>query len=168
MTKLTILSIFLMSVTSRLIGQDITGAWEHKENTLVDTYIYASGFFSVARYNTESKEFVSTYGGKFSVKEGKLTETVEFDTQAPDRIGTEAVHALTVGKGLTSMKLDNAALNRVDDGKPGDLAGAWLITGRVNDKGEVRRSTPGARRTMKILSGTRFQCRYRRRQLHYH
>jgi len=156
MKKLLVL-ILLASGYSSATSQSLTGAWEHQENSLVDSYIYASGFFSVARYNTENKEFVSTYGGKFSVKDGKLTETVEFDTQTPDRIGTEVVHVLTVGKGMKSIKLDNAALTRVDDGKPGDLAGAWLITGRVNDKGEVRRSTPGARRTMKILSGTRFQ-----------
>src|SRR3546814_20160262 len=33
---------------------------------------------------------------------------------------------------------------------------SWLITGRVRD-GEMSKMTPGARRTMKILSGTRFQ-----------
>jgi hypothetical protein len=39
---------------------------------------------------------------------------------------------------------------------PGKLAGAWLITGRYKN-GEVSKITPGVRRTMKILSGTRFQ-----------
>jgi hypothetical protein len=46
--------------------------------------------------------------------------------------------------------------NRIDDGNPGELYGAWLITGRERN-GEISRSTPGARKTMKILSGTRFQ-----------
>jgi hypothetical protein len=44
----------------------------------------------------------------------------------------------------------------LDDGKPGALAGAWLFTGRVTDTG-IEKRVPGARRTMKILSGTRFQ-----------
>lgn len=154
--KLSIL-LFVMSASYGLIGQDLTGAWQHKDNAVVDSYIFAQGYFSVAQYNTESKEFMGTYGGKFSVKDGKLTETIEFDTKTPDRIGTDVVHSLTFAKGNKTLKLDDTTLTGVDDGKPGDLAGAWLITGRVNDKGEVRRSTPGARRTMKILSGTRFQ-----------
>jgi hypothetical protein len=45
---------------------------------------------------------------------------------------------------------------RLDMDGPGKLAGAWLITGRYNN-GEMSKITPGARRTMKILSGTRFQ-----------
>src|SRR5690606_7868733 len=37
-----------------------------------------------------------------------------------------------------------------------DLQGAWLITGRERN-GELSRSIPGARKTMKILNGGRFQ-----------
>ncbi len=44
----------------------------------------------------------------------------------------------------------------IDNGTPGKLSGAWLITGRMND-GKMSKMNPGARRTMKILSGTRFQ-----------
>jgi hypothetical protein len=46
--------------------------------------------------------------------------------------------------------------NRADDGTPGKLAGAWLLTGRERD-GVITTRTPGDRKTMKILSGTRFQ-----------
>lgn len=44
----------------------------------------------------------------------------------------------------------------LDDGKPGALKGAWLFTGRKSGD-EISPYTPGARKTMKILSGTRFQ-----------
>jgi hypothetical protein len=40
--------------------------------------------------------------------------------------------------------------------KENDLSGNWVITGRQRN-GELRRSTPGARRTIKILGGDRFQ-----------
>jgi hypothetical protein len=46
--------------------------------------------------------------------------------------------------------------SRIDNGSPGQLAGAWLITGRMEGS-DMTKITPGARRTMKILSGTRFQ-----------
>jgi hypothetical protein len=48
------------------------------------------------------------------------------------------------------------AFTRLDNGGPGLLSGAWLITGRMQNN-ELQKITPGARRTMKIMSGTRFQ-----------
>src|SRR5690606_688936 len=51
---------------------------------------------------------------------------------------------------------ENSEWKRIDNGKPGKLAGAWLITGRMQE-GKMSQMTPGARRTTKILSGTRFQ-----------
>ena len=44
---------------------------------------------------------------------------------------------------------------RLDDGSPGVLANAWLITGRKRN-GEMTQRKPGPRKTMKILSGARF------------
>jgi hypothetical protein len=51
---------------------------------------------------------------------------------------------------------EKQAWTRIDDGTPGELAGAWLITGRYRD-GAIQRRTPGVRKTMKILSGKHFQ-----------
>ncbi len=157
MKKLYILLMLLISSSTMLIGQSLTGAWEHRENSTVESRIYAGTFFSVSLYSPDTKEFLGTFGGTYEVKDGKLLERIEFDTRQPDRIGTEVSHGLIAVKNGKTLTIDGVTLNRVDDGKPGDLSGAWLITGRVNDKGETRRSTPGARRTMKILSGTRFQ-----------
>jgi hypothetical protein len=44
---------------------------------------------------------------------------------------------------------------KISDSKD-DLTNNWVITGRKRDN-EITRSTPGARRTIKILSGGRFQ-----------
>lgn len=153
------ISILLIAISGCLgaTAQSLTGAWEHRENTTVESRIYAGTYFAVSRYSPDTKEFLGTYGGSYEVKDGKLVERIEFDTRQPDRIGTQVSHSLAAAKNGKTMTVDGTALNRVDDGKPGELSGAWLITGRVSDKGETRRSTPGARRTMKILSGTRFQ-----------
>ncbi len=56
--------------------------------------------------------------------------------------------ALTVNGATETYK-------RVDDSKS-QLAGHWLITGRMNN-GSMQTITPGARRTIKLLTGTRFQ-----------
>ena len=46
---------------------------------------------------------------------------------------------------------------RIDNGLPGKLQGAWLMSGRIRDGETQLRDTNRPRKTMKILSGTRFQ-----------
>lgn len=138
-------------------AQSLTGAWDRKDGANSETHIYAGDHFAVAVYGKDGREFVGTYGGKYAVKDGKLVYTLEFDTRQPDRIGTEVKTEMAVEKSDKKMTLGGNSYTRLDNGTPGQLPGAWLITGRFNDQGEVKRSTPGARRTMKILSGTRFQ-----------
>ena len=138
-------------------AQSLTGAWEIKETESTESRIYAGNFFSVAIYNLEGKQFVGTYGGKYTLSGDQLTESIEFDTRNPERVGSEVKLSFKLSNDGKKASLGSHELTRTDDGTPGQLSGAWLITGRFNDKGEIRRSTPGARRTMKILSGTRFQ-----------
>lgn len=146
----------LLGFSSLLAQPSLTGAWEHSGAAAVNTRIYAGNFFSESEYDLKGKLFMGTYGGSYALSGDEITETIEFDSQRPERIGTVLKRKLKLSKDGKSYQLD-LIYNRVDDGSPGQLPGAWLITGRINDKGEIRRSTPGARRTMKILSGTRFQ-----------
>ena len=50
----------------------------------------------------------------------------------------------------------NEVFKRIDDGTPGQLQGAWLMSGRVKNGELQNRDTNRPRKTMKILSGTRF------------
>ena len=83
---------------------------------------------------------------------------LEFNTLHQELVGKEIRYDLSLDKGkLTFMEANQKTKwNKVDDGKPGALAGAWLITARVVNN-ENQTITPAARKTMKILSGTRFQ-----------
>lgn len=134
----------------------VTGAWEMHDKEMVQSRIYANGFFSVSTYNVDKRLFVGTYGGKYTMEGKKMTETIEFDTRNPERIGSNQEASYNISKNKLTFSNPTSSFTRVDDGRPGALSGAWLITGRVRN-GEVSRSTPGSRRTMKILSGTRFQ-----------
>ena len=51
----------------------------------------------------------------------------------------------------------NMKMKRLDNGTPGKLQGAWLMSGRVRNGETQARDTSRPRKTMKILSGTRFQ-----------
>jgi hypothetical protein len=150
-----ILPLILLGFSIISLAQpNISGAWQAgtEENNMV--MIVADKFYSVAVYNLKDKTYTGTYGGIFRMEKGEFVFINEFNTLNKDDIGVEGRSAFQL-KG-NSLKLATHDFKKLDDGKPGALAGAWLITGRVTNNG-MQTMTPGARKTMKILSGTRFQ-----------
>lgn len=123
----------------------LTGAWQQvREDGTIGTWIITRDHFAIAWYRVNPAKFVSTEGGTWKQTDDGLRLTYEFDTSAPNRVGTSE-----------TVKMPKS-WKRLDVGSPGALEGAWLMTGRKRD-GAISTRTPGARRTMKILSGTRFQ-----------
>ena len=139
-------------------AQDLpNGAWESNAGNK-KVMIVAGNVFSVVVSDAATNDFISTYGGVVKPEKGKWLVSFEFNTAAPAVVGTtQTWNIQAIDNGLQISTGDGAErFIRLDDGKPGALAGAWLITGRETSEG-FRAMTPGARRTMKILSGTRFQ-----------
>lgn len=136
----------------------LKGAWitnfSNEEKEITEEVTFIDGYYSIAGYNVVSKEFYYTKGGSYILDGNKLILTWEFDTQNKEQVGKQGSFTIKF-KGNT-LSFDDKTWERIDNGTPEELAGAWLITGRKRD-GEISRSTPGARKTMKILSGTRFQ-----------
>jgi hypothetical protein len=105
------------------------------------------------------KKFIATYGGTWQAKGNDIVLVEEFNTINLANIGKEVTSPIKSAKGTIVTSFDGKPAitwKQIDAGKPGLLAGAWVITGRRNN-GEMSKIVPGARRTMKILSGTRFQ-----------
>ena len=139
--------------SSRLVG-----AWQTSQGVNETTLICTEKFFSVAIYDLEDKQFVGTYGGRYRLDGNSYIATIEFHSLNPETVGNEFTGRFTLQNGRLTLEENSGSTvyQRLDDGTPGKLAGAWLITGRMRD-GQMSKMTPGARRTMKILSGTRFQ-----------
>ncbi|MDX1584250.1 MAG: membrane or secreted protein [Thermoanaerobaculia bacterium] len=154
MIKAIVLAILLSTGTSAA-GADLQGAWKTTDpNGITAMLIVTDDHFSTARYREEPAEFLYTSGGKWSKTSGDEIEVeFEFHTKDTDLVGTTSTHSYELSDGM--LTIGDETWTRVDDGTPGALEGAWLITGNKRD-GEIRTWTPGARRTMKILSGTRF------------
>ncbi len=150
------LMILLVSIFSTAEDtSDFTGAWQTTDNSgNTVTMIVTENHFSIASYRKDPAEFVYTIGGVWELSGNSSVATYEFNTANPDMVGS----TVTTSIGLVGKKLSlgSTSWTRIDNGKPGKLEGAWLITGRKRD-GEISMRTPGARKTMKILSGTRFQ-----------
>jgi len=153
-----IILLFLITGSFSLMGQGISGAWQSGTDENRSTMIVAGKFFSVAVYNLKDKIYRGTYGGQYRIDKNQFIEIQEFNTMKPELIGIEQSAELKIQKDKLVFKAGNATqeFTRIDAGKPGELSGAWLITGRMID-GSIQKRTPGARKTMKILSGTRFQ-----------
>lgn len=136
----------------------LPGAWHSKAGTSETTMICSEKYFSVAIYDVVNKIFTGTYGGSYFIDGDECVATIEFHSLNPEMVGNEYRPTIRIENDILLLEAGSLPRQwkRLDDGSPGKLAGAWLITGRMRN-GEMTKMTPGARRTMKILSGTRFQ-----------
>ena len=143
-------------------AQDLEGSWKavsiNGEPTDIEGFkIYQDNYFSWGFKNAKTDEFVSAGGGEYSVKNG-LSETYDFYTPDPQRVGETRNYEVTLSGDELRLEEEGGDVEvwrRVSDSE-NDLSGNWVITGRQRN-GELSRSTPGARRTIKILGGDRFQ-----------
>lgn len=151
---LMLLCIPVMAQTSR----DITGAWEKIDGNSRMVMICTDKYFSTAVYDTGNNNFIGTYGGSYTIDAGQFVEMQEFNTMNSGLIGKSSAARFEIKNGrlLLDENKVKEQWSRIDDGGPGKLAGAWLITGRMQNE-KMSAITPAARRTMKILSGKRFQ-----------
>ena len=160
--RLIPLMIFSTLVSIHTHCQSIIGAWETiitlDEGTKARNVVVFTDKYQVSTwFNAESGAFLSTNGGSWKLEGNTMTETVEFDTENPDRVGSSVTFDIELSESELGIVGEEVKLTRIDDGSPGVLQGAWLMSGRKRN-GEIQtRNTDRPRKTMKILSGTRFQ-----------
>lgn len=155
-TILLLLFSFLWSQSQSLVG-----AWEstieHEGKTLRNVVIISEGYQVATFYNAATGAFVGTNGGTWTIESNTLSETVEFDTEKPERVGTTSSFEVELTANELRIKDVDLVWKRIDDGTPGALNGAWLMSGRKRNGEFQTRDTNRPRKTMKILSGSRFQ-----------
>ena len=150
----------VLSFTTK--AQSFIGAWErdHTSDTgeeLKSVVIFSEGYQAISTYEANTGKFISTNGGTWSLNGDTMTEIVEFDTNNPDRVGSESIFKVFISDSIMGIVGSDMEFKRLDSGKPGTLQGAWLMSGRVSNGETQLRDTNRPRKTMKILSGTRFQ-----------
>ena len=160
MKKFFLLLIVLCSLSAN--SQSIIGAWEMDHiskdgEKLKSVVIFAEGYQVISVFKSESGEFVYSNGGTWKINGNMMTEKVEFDTGNAERVGEVVTFQVELTDSSLSIPESNWTFYRIDDGSPGELQGAWLMAGRVRDGNKQMRDTSGPRKTMKILSGKRFQ-----------
>lgn len=161
MKKLLFLSlIFFCGILS---AQELEGAWkliERNGNQVEDmemVKIYQDGYFSIGAKIIDGNRFHSARGGEFQIEGDKYMIVEDFNTENPELIGKEINFTFKSegDKIIIEDPINKEVWQRISD-KEDDLTRNWVITGRERN-GEMNTMTPGDRRTVKILSGGRFQ-----------
>ena len=138
-------------------SKDLIGAWEYGTSTNKTVMIKTDKVFSVATYDFTGKKFISSYGGTWKVDGNNIVTKIEWNSLNKEQVNKELSYEAQLLGGKLLNKTKNETWSRVDDGKPGVLMGAWIITGNFADDKASKRAAPFyPKRTMKILSGTRF------------
>ena len=161
--KKTILLLLILTAGLPLKGQSLIGGWE-MSGTFDDgvnykaTIIFTEKFQSATFYEAETGAFISSNGGKWWINDNKVTEQVEFDSENSESVGGKISFKIEwTGSDQVKIAGMEESMTRLDSGEPGALAGAWLMSVRKKNGEFERRNTDKPRKTMKILSGTKFQ-----------
>ena len=154
-----IIYIFIININN---SQSLIGAWERNhvsENgtDLKSVVIFSDGFQAISTYESKTGKFIYSNGGTWKLEGNNMTEIVEFDTKNSESVGSEVKFQININNNSLSIIGSEMEFKKIDDGSPGNLSGAWLMSGRVRNGQKQLRDTNRPRKTMKILSGTRFQ-----------
>lgn len=145
-------------------AKSLHGAWLSEttiDGTKVTQVLLLSGnYFAWTSYKTGSGEFLQTKGGNWNIYNDVMEFTYEFNNTDTAQVGTTEKWTLT--RKDNGLQLKNKAGNTfqgkaLDQNVATDLTGAWLMAGRKQDDKITRRDTTTPRKTMKILTGNRFQ-----------
>lgn len=160
--KKIFISFICVLMTLSASSQSFIGAWEgyyDSENGIkIKTVVtFAEGYQVMTMYEAKTGKFITTNGGTWKIDGNIMTEKIEFDTSNPEKVGTEVSFEVFISDTEMGIVGQEMKLKRIDKGVPGKLQGAWLMSGRVRDGKTQTRDTTIPRKTMKVLSGTRFQ-----------
>lgn len=154
MKKTLMICIFLcLSVLG--YAQNIKGAWQLKSGNNTAVILADENYLVVTSFDLAGKKFENTWGGKYMLNGDQVTVDVEFNTASVAMVGTSQTYLMKVKK--KSLELDGAKFEKTDNGSETALAGLWRITGRAGEDGRISQMQGGPRKTLKMITGTRFQ-----------
>ncbi|MFT6203151.1 MAG: hypothetical protein ACI9V1_002470 [Spirosomataceae bacterium] len=151
-----LLTIIVAIVTLATQAQQLAGAWELKMKKNEVVILATENYLTYTMYNSTSQAFTRTWGGPYKFEGGKAIIDVEFSSANVDEVGKEkSIKIRTVGNEF--LKISTLNFKRIDDNNETPLAGGWQISQRATSTGEMQPMKPGARKTLKIITGSRFQ-----------
>ncbi len=161
----TSLLCFLVSVSFAQAKLEIEGAWKTtlpkgQGGTTSAVMTIADGYSFFSLYDIQNKKFIGSQGGILTDKgNGQYDFTMEFSSMDKNLVGTKMELSVSItGSQMKSTIVstnETATYERIDNGNS-EMFGAWRITDRMRN-GEMSAMRQGSRKTIKMLTGTRFQ-----------
>lgn len=157
-------SLSSISKENKLIGVwKLIGTEESENSEMTVIKLVTDTYYVDASY--EDDRFVGTEGGTyiFSDSDNAITKNLEFFTWDSTKVGTSETFSV-------ELKGDKLTISGERDGQPFEehwervaskenspLFGTWRIRERQTEPGKMNTMEWGPRKTLKILSGNRFQ-----------
>jgi len=155
--KNVVLFFGLFLLVFQVHAQD--GAWKSDDGTTTQWLLISNEAFTWTQYHSGDGDFVSSIGGLIKEESDGAVFLIEFATMDSTLVGTPQSWGFT--RNATGISLNALATSVTFDQQEeiteSPLMGSWLFSGRERDGEMSRRATDGPRKTMKILTGSRFQ-----------
>ena len=156
-----LLTIFFTIFAVAAAAQVPVGAWKSQETTgSTSILIVTDHYISIASYSLLNKSFERAEGGKIQMNGDQMTYTPEFNSADTAKVGVPIIFTVSRKDGVLTLRYKDAMVwMQVDDATSAPMAGAWSITEKSADgMGPlVAIHQTGTRKTIKLMSGTRFQ-----------
>ena len=141
-----------------MMVDQLQGAWMHQSGNEEQLLLFIDSYNTHTVYSKSGKKFIETRGGTYNINGNKLNIAYEFDTRDKEQTGQSLAYDFSVKNDELTIDANGKKIvyKRIDDGSA-PLTGVWHITGRLQDGNVAPIHRAGTRKTIKILSGTRFQ-----------
>lgn len=138
-------------------ASSLSGAWSVEQDNNTHLLVFTNRHYSYTVYNIPQKKFIHTRGGTWTASGGSVTTITEFHTSDKSQVGKTVVYSAKPVEGslVTNWSGEEKTWKQLDNGG-GQLNATWRITGR-DQKGQMNSIPASARKTIKIMTGTRFQ-----------
>jgi hypothetical protein len=153
----TVLSMMFCLMTGiNSFASALDGAWAAEDGLQKTILFFKDGYFTSVSFS--SIKFISAVGGTYKIDGNTIDYLKEFDSADSNEVGKNNQRDFSItGNQLSLTANGNAALYiRIDNGSA-PLSGVWKITEREQDGKLVTIHKTGSRKTLKILTGSRFQ-----------
>lgn len=136
----------------------IKGAWSLQKGGFEEVLLFQDGYFTHTVYNLSDKKFIFSRGGTYQHADSQLKIMMEFHSKDKEEVGKTLSYSADAGSKQLQADINGKSekWNRIDNGSA-PLAGVWRITGRMQDGKITAIHQTGPRKTLKILTGKRFQ-----------
>ncbi len=156
--------LFSFTTSKAPMANALDGGWSQvvssEDGDVTHVLLLSGAYFSWTAFKTKDGAFLKTKGGSWKTDGKKMTILYEFNTADSTLVGSsESWKVRQKGGSLRLKGVElKGAWKSMDQGVDSPLSSPWLFSGRKRN-GEITRvdMTTRPRKTMKILTGNRFQ-----------